>query len=61
MGHSIDHSTKKGAKEGAAQSSKDGKVRNDANPKDGRGGHFHPNKTDNEGSEHHYYPKKNNP
>jgi RHS repeat-associated protein len=60
-GHSTTHSTKKGAKEAAAQSSKDGKVRNDANPKDGRGGHFHPNETDNKGSEHHYYPKKNNP
>jgi RHS repeat-associated protein len=60
-GHSTDHSTKKGAKEAAAQSSKDGKVRNDANPKDGRGGHFHPNETDKKGSEHHYYPKKNNP
>jgi RHS repeat-associated protein len=61
VGHSTRHNTKKGAKEAAARRSKNGKVRNDAKPADGRGGHFHPDETDNEGSEHHYYPKKNNP
>ena len=61
MGHSTDHSTKKSAKEEAGRRSQDGKARNDANPADGRGGHYHPNESDNKGSDHHYYPGKNNP
>lgn len=60
VGHSTTHSTKKGAKEAAARRSADGKARHDASPRDGRGGHFHPNKTEDKGSDHHYYPKKRN-
>jgi len=60
-GHSVRHSTKKEARETAERRSADGRARHDPNPADGRGGHYHPNKTRNKGSEHHYYPKKRNP
>jgi RHS repeat-associated protein len=57
QGHSKRHNTKRGPREAAARNSKDGTARHDPNPEDGRGGHYHPNDTDNEGREHHYYPK----
>jgi RHS repeat-associated protein len=56
QGNSTRHNTEKGAKEAAARESKDGTARKDANPKDGRGGHYHPNDTDRSASDHHYYP-----
>jgi hypothetical protein len=59
-GHSERHNTKKGAKEAAERRSADGQARHDAHPQDGRGGHFHPNKTEKKGSVHIYYPKKRN-
>jgi len=57
-GHSTRHNTEKKAKERAGRESKDGTTRKDANPADGRGGHYHPGDTDRSASDHHYYPKK---